>query len=82
MDLLVLDLRSVPASAQRFHQVHLGDHLLAGQLRQQPLIAEQGRLRGDHVEVAGHPADIAVVSNLQGASRVGHRGVLGASRLR
>ena len=44
MDLLVLNLRGIPASAQRFDQVHRCDHLLAEELRRQPLIGQQRRL--------------------------------------
>src|SRR5271157_1818098 len=38
MDLLVLDSRSVPASAERLDQVNRRNHLLAEELRRQPLV--------------------------------------------
>ncbi len=63
-------------------RVNFGHHLLAQQLRRQSLVAQQRRLRGDHVEVAGDAADIAVVGDLQRATRVGDRGVLCARGLR
>ena len=69
MDLFVLDLRRVPASAQRFDQRNLGHHLLAQQLRRQPLIGQQRALRGDHVEVGCDSADIAIVGDFERALR-------------
>ena len=71
MHLLVLNLRGVPASAQRFDQVHRGDHLLAEELCRQALIVEQRRLRGDDVEVAGDSANVAVVGQVPESA--GHR---------
>ena len=41
MDLFVLNLRGVPASAKGFDQVDRSDHLLAEELRCQPLIGQQ-----------------------------------------
>ncbi len=81
MHLLVLDLRSVPASAQRFDERDLGHHLLAQQLRRQPLVAEQSALRSNHIEEARHSADIAIVGNFERPASVGHRGVLSGAAL-
>src|SRR5271167_2664055 len=41
-DLLILDLRGIPAASQRFHQVNGHYHLLAQELRLQSLVREQG----------------------------------------
>src|SRR5271157_4405911 len=82
MDLLVLDLRSVPASAERLDQVDRRDHLLAEELRRQPLVGQQRQLCGDAVEVARDSADVAVVGNLQSASGIGDGGILSGARLR
>src|SRR5271157_3811676 len=69
MDLLVLDLRGVPASAERLDQVNRRNHLLAEELRRQPLVGQQRQLCGDDIEVARDSADVAVVGKLQSATR-------------
>src|SRR5271157_772350 len=82
MDLLVLDLRSVPASAERLDQVNRRNHLLAEELRRQPLVGQQRQLCGDDVQVARDSADVAVVGKLQSAPGIGHSSVLRRVRAR
>src|SRR5579863_2145918 len=82
MNLLVFDSAAVPASAKGFHQIDRTDHLLAEQLRFQPLTGEQSGLRGDDVEVVGGPAYVAIVGDGELAAGVFDGGVLGGERLR
>ena len=82
MNLLVFELAGVPSAAQGFYQIYGADHLLAEQLRFQPLAGEQRGLRSDDVEVSGHSADVTIVGDGQSAARIIDRRTLRGQRLR
>src|SRR5208282_4495547 len=82
MDLLVLNLRGVPAAAEGFDQIDRGDHLLAEKLHRSALVGQERRLRGDDVEEVGQTSAVTVGGDLQGALRVLHGGGLGCRSLR
>ena len=73
MNLLAVQLTSVPATTESFHQINGADHLLAEQLGLQPFAGQQRGLRIDYVEVAGDSADVAIVGDCERKTRIVHR---------
>src|SRR5580704_19763643 len=82
MNPLVLDLAGIPATAEGFHKINRADHLLAEQLRLQAFAGQQSGLCSDDVKVAGDSADIAIVGDGEGSSRIVHRRTLRRKSLR
>lgn len=78
---LVVELACVPGAAEGFHEIDGADHLLAGELSFEPLIAEQGSLRGYDVKIVGDTADVPIVGDFQSAPRVIDGSGLGGKRL-
>src|SRR4029077_17932432 len=62
---LVANFRGVPAAAQSLHQENGSGHLLTEQLRYQALVTQKCGLCGNHIEVCGDAADVAIVGDVE-----------------
>jgi len=62
-------LRNIPPSAQGADELHRGRELTRLQVGKRALVGEQRGLSGEHFEVAGGAALIALVGDVEGALR-------------